>query len=282
MGPVREPAERAQAAWAVWQAAGERDSVTQGDAVTDRDRQGETARALYGAAEEKGSGGTGGQGDEGQPGTREKQNRGRGPDKQPRKPGTGRWQQRHLDHLPALKARVERIAANPAVLPTVRHPKKRLFALALAECGNRRQAAAVAGVDRTTPYSPPWREDRVLQVALEQALEMAADRLEAEAFRRAVEGVERRVGWYRGKAGGVTREYSDVLAIFLLKGLRPHRYKDRVEMRGALANLDLNQLPDVAIERIARGEHVLSVLASMVPRAGEAVPGLLRSSEERE
>jgi hypothetical protein len=53
------------------------------------------------------------------------------------------------------------------------------------------------------------------------------------------------------------------------------RYKDRVEMRGALANLDLNQLPDEAIDRIANGEHIMSVLASMVPRAGEAMPGLL-------
>ncbi len=41
----------------------------------------------------------------------------------------------------------------------------------------------------------------------------------------------------------------------------------------ALANLDLNQLPDELIERIARGEHILSVLASAAER------GLMR--EER-
>jgi hypothetical protein len=80
----------------------------------------------------------------------------------------------------------------------------------------------------------------------------------------------------------MVRKYSDVLAIFLLKGLRPDRYKDRVEMRGALANLDLNQLPDEAIERIARGENVMSVLASLVPRAGEALPGLLAPPAEPE
>jgi hypothetical protein len=71
------------------------------------------------------------------------------------------------------------------------------------------------------------------------------------------------------------------MAIFLLKGLRPEKYKDRVEMRGALANLDLNLLPDEAIDRIANGEHVMSVLASMVPRAGEHVPGLLAPPEEK-
>jgi hypothetical protein len=62
------------------------------------------------------------------------------------------------------------------------------------------------------------------------------------------------------------REYSDLLTIFLLKGLRPERYKERVEMRGALANLDMNLLPDEAIDRIANGEPVMAVLASMVPR----------------
>ncbi len=51
-------------------------------------------------------------------------------------------------------------------------------------------------------------------------------------------------------------------------------------MRGALGNLDLTRLPDEAIERIARGENVMSVLASMVPRAGEALPGLLAPPEE--
>jgi hypothetical protein len=143
----------------------------------------------------------------------------------------------------------------------------------LAETGNRTQAAAVAGVSRFTPYSPPWRNELVLQAALRQAEEAAADLIEAEAFRRGVEGWEEPAGWYQGKAGGMVRKYSDVLAIFLLKGLRPDRYKDRVEMRGALANLDLNQLPDEAIERIARGEPVMAVLASMVPRSRGAHPG---------
>ncbi len=139
-----------------------------------------------------------------------------------------------------------------------------------------------AGWEDASTWAWQWRSDAVLQAAVEQAKEAAADLIEAEAFRRAVEGWEEPVGWYQGRPGGMVRKYSDVLAIFLLKGLRPDRYKDRVEMRGAIANLDLNQLPDEAIERIARGEHIMSVLASMVPRAGEAVPGLLALPEEPE
>ena len=58
---------------------------------------------------------------------------------------------------------------------------------------------------------------------------MAGDILEAEAHRRAVEGVEEPVGWYKGQAGGTVRRYSDVLLMFLLKGVLPERYKDRIE-----------------------------------------------------
>jgi hypothetical protein len=180
----------------------------------------------------------------------------------------------------SVRARVLKLAGDPRCLPDITHPKKRLFVLALAETGNRTQAAAVAGVSRFTPYSPPWRTDLALQAAVKQAEEAAADLIEAEAYRRGVLGWEEPAGWHQGRPGGMVRKYSDVLAIFLLKGLRPDRYKDRVEMRGALANLDLNQLPDEAIERIARGEHIMTVLASMGPRAGEGVPGLLKGPSE--
>jgi transposase-like protein len=166
------------------------------------------------------------------------------------------------------------------VHPEIQDLKKRAFALAFARTGNKAQAARVAGIHPDTPYSRQWRSDQVLQAALRQAKEVAADLIEAEAYRRAVHGVERPTGWYQGKPGAMVREYSDLLTIFLLKGLRPERYKERVEMRGALANLDMNLLPDEAIDRIANGEPVMAVLASMVPRAGEALPGLLKAPSE--
>ena len=78
-------------------------------------------------------------------------------------------------------------------------------------------------------------EDAEYREAFVLAQEEAADRLEDEAFRRAVEGVEKPVGWYKGKPGGVIREYSDVLLIFLLKGARPEKYADRVQNRWELS-----------------------------------------------
>ncbi len=49
-------------------------------------------------------------------------------------------------------------------------------------------------------------------------------------------------------------------AIFALKNMG---WSDRqeVELRGAFANLDVTQLPDELVGRLARGEHPLSVLA---------------------
>jgi hypothetical protein len=160
-------------------------------------------------------------------------------------------------------------------------PQQRAFLAAFRKTGNVRLACEAAKVGRSSHYrwlnrSPGYRE------AFAVAKEEVADILEAEAFRRAVHGWEEPVGWYKGKAGGVVKRYSDPLLILLLKALRPDRYRETVQFKGAMANLDLNQLPDEAIERIARGEHVMSVLASMVPRAGEAVPGLLAPPEEPE
>ncbi len=37
--------------------------------------------------------------------------------------------------------------------------------------------------------------------------------------------------------------------------------RQEVELRGAFANLDVMQLPDDLVRRLARGEHPLSVLA---------------------
>ncbi len=51
------------------------------------------------------------------------------------------------------------------------------------------------------------------------------------------------------------------MLIVLLKSVLPDRYRDRVEGRGVLANIDLAQLPDALLARIAAGEDPRSVLA---------------------
>lgn len=109
--------------------------------------------------------------------------------------------------------------------PRYREQRKQKFLRALAECGVITDAAKVAGVERKTVYR--WREqDPDFAKAWDEAEQEAADKLEREAIRRAVEGVEEPV-FHQGKIVGYVRKYSDTLLIFLLKGYKPERYKER-------------------------------------------------------
>ncbi len=158
------------------------------------------------------------------------------------------------------------------------HPKRRAFLAAFRETGNVRVACKAAGVGRSSHYR--WlAEDPEYHEAFDVAKLQAADVLEAEAHRRAVEGVEEPIGWYRGVAGGTVRRYSDVLLMFLLKGLLPERYRERRDLRGSLAHIDLTQLPDHLLARLAAGEHPFSVLAP--DQGGAAVPNSGAVNEER-
>jgi hypothetical protein len=94
---------------------------------------------------------------------------------------------------------------------TQRHPKKKAFLAAFAQQGNVKGACEAAGIARCTHYA--WLEsDPDYKRAFNDAKEDAADALEAEARRRAFAG-------------------SDLLLIFLLKGLRPEKYRDRYDPR---------------------------------------------------
>ena len=64
-----------------------------------------------------------------------------------------------------------------------------------------------------------------------ESLAMVADFAEIEAYRRAFKGVEKPV-WYKGEQVGTEIEYSDTLAITMLKALRPEKYKERKEVTG--------------------------------------------------
>src|SRR5215467_3360180 len=75
-----------------------------------------------------------------------------------------------------------------------------------------------------------WREsDGGFLVAEQDARNTMADKLEAEAIRRAFKGV--RVPVYQGGllAGHIT-QYSDALLTLLLKALRPEKFRERSEI----------------------------------------------------
>ena len=147
--------------------------------------------------------------------------------------------------------------------------KQRAFLAAFREVGMVRLACEVAKVGHSSHYR--WlKEDAEYRRAFDMAKMAAADRLEDEAARRALDGVEKPTGWYKGKPGGYLREHSDALLMFILKGLLPEKYGNRVAARGSIAAIDYKKLPDHLLQRISDGEHPLSVLASVEPNATDS------------
>ncbi len=146
--------------------------------------------------------------------------------------------------------------------------KEAWFLEALAEDGNVSRAATAAGFDRKTAYRRRGTDPKFAE-AWDNALAIAADRLEAEALRRAVQGVTKPLYYqgqpvylYRtvvdennqpvlGEDGRELREvvrdaegqpvqaveyiYSDSLLTTMLRGAKPEKYRDNkstVEVSG--------------------------------------------------
>lgn len=79
-----------------------------------------------------------------------------------------------------------------------------------------------------------WREnDADFAAAWDRAKAIGMDALEDEATRRAFEGVDEPIV-HMGIITDTVKKYSDTLAIFLLKGGKPEKYKDRVEHSGTV------------------------------------------------
>lgn len=135
---------------------------------------------------------------------------------------------------------------------TLRTPRKEAKLLAeLRFSGNVTAAARLVGVGRRTAYE--WREqDPALAQAWDEAVAEYVDGLEAEADRRAVEGVSKPLFYKGTRLKADVREYSDTLLIFRLKALRPQQYRERVQVSGDPDNpLTLLQaLPDADLDAL--------------------------------
>jgi hypothetical protein len=113
--------------------------------------------------------------------------------------------------------------------------RQQRFLAALAETGNITLAARAAAVPRSSIYEHR-AADAAFAKAWEEAEQIAADRLEAEAWRRGVDGVPeplvsagRLVGDADGKPIFVQR-YSDTLLLALLRAHKPDKFRDRTSV----------------------------------------------------
>lgn len=111
-----------------------------------------------------------------------------------------------------------------------RDPKRWMpnFLRKLAETGHVGDSAKYAHVHRNTAYSHKLT-DPEFAAAWDAALDAAVVRLEDEAVRRAVEGVEKPI-YQQGRLVGIEQQYSDTLLIFLLKANRPQKYREQLDI----------------------------------------------------
>ena len=105
-------------------------------------------------------------------------------------------------------------------------------------------AAALVGATRQAFYLLRQRDPAFSQ-AWDAALDEGSDRLEDEARRRAVDGIDCPI-FYRGEVVGYVPRYSDTLLMFLLRARRPEKYRERPQ-RGA------STLPTDLLERMRDG-----------------------------
>lgn len=116
---------------------------------------------------------------------------------------------------------------SPAPAPKPTPQKRGKFLKALVNTGSVAVAAKRAGLsvevlqglrERDAGFAERWHEAEAL----------AGAALEAEARRRAVDGVEEPV-FYQGQKIGVVRRYSDALLSLLLRGNRPEKFRGRAD-----------------------------------------------------
>jgi hypothetical protein len=108
--------------------------------------------------------------------------------------------------------------------------KRARFLKELARTGNVCEAARLSCLGRAWLYEYRKR-DPSFDAAWERALDVAADALESEARRRAMEGTWEPV-FHQGDIVGGVRRYSDSLLMFLLKGNKPDKFAERRQVSG--------------------------------------------------
>lgn len=134
------------------------------------------------------------------------------------------------------------------------------FLAALEETKLVTEACKVAGVGRSTVYDAR-REDPVFAAQWEELEASLIERMEAEAYRRAVDGVTKPLV-SAGKYVTDVQEFSDGLLMFLLRARRPHIYRERVDVKHT-GGVDSTVRVEIVPVAMDRGDQVATLLAGV-------------------
>lgn len=107
----------------------------------------------------------------------------------------------------------------------VENPKQRMFLAAYVKTKRTLAASKLTGVSRQAHYDWLRRDDNYYE-HWQRARKMLGDMIEEEVIRRAVDGYNAPVV-YQGKVTDRYKNYSDPLAVFLLKHFKPEVYNVR-------------------------------------------------------
>lgn len=140
-------------------------------------------------------------------------------------------------------------------------PRTRAFLAAYVQSGGRlTKAAEAAHITRFAHYRRMTKSAEYRK-AFETAKEQAGELLEEQAIERATEG-ELRPVFFKGKPVGAIREKSDVLLMFLLRGAKPHVYRERFMKHEGTVNLNVTRFKGSI-------EDLLATYRELAQQAGE-------------
>lgn len=156
----------------------------------------------------------------------------------------------------------------PLFSSTIRAKRKKIFLESYAKDGNHAKASRDCGISLRQTYH--WLElDPNFAKAYYDAREHYLAKLEAEADRRAVEGVDRPV-FYRGEICGHVTEFSDSLLMFRLKALAPQKYRERQSLEhSGPEGKPINTKGEVDVELSRLPAEVLANIISIAAKSGD-------------
>lgn len=159
----------------------------------------------------------------------------------------------------ATRVRARRKSVNTNKCASLTHPdtwrRRRWqspFIEALRNSANVRYACERVSITRQSAYEYRDRHPKFAK-QWDDAIEDAVDVLEAEAWRRSMEGTLRPI-FYKGTQCGAVKEYSDGLHALLLKAHRPKKFGERLGISDADGNTLPVRVREVLIELPAERE----------------------------
>src|SRR5579872_3846311 len=127
------------------------------------------------------------------------------------------------------------VAESPNAKKRISRRKQQIFLEALRRTGQIQKSAEAAGYTSSTYMRKLRQQDPEFAKEWDEALEAGIDVLEDEAIRRGRDGVEKNVH-YKGEVIDTEIIYSDALLQFILRGARPEKYRENVNIQGSITH----------------------------------------------